>query len=92
MLLFTDSLLESSVGSSRSEYEVSYSLDELDKVKDEIELVVSGVKGRRQILAGSDDELMEVVSRLCGGSSSLETTAICGIGGPLLAENILWCA
>lgn len=67
----------------KGKYEVCYSFDEMEKVAKEIESIASRMNGgrRTETVDGPDDEVMEIISRLRGGSAALEIIAICGNGG-----------
>ncbi|KAL1550720.1 putative late blight resistance protein R1B-17 isoform X2 [Salvia divinorum] len=91
-LQLSDSLLESTVGSSRSrleqgEYQLPYGFDELKRVTKEIESIVGELKGTKT-MDGPDDELIEIISRLREGSQT--TIGIYGkegAGKTTLARN-----
>ncbi|XP_042048881.1 putative late blight resistance protein homolog R1B-17 isoform X1 [Salvia splendens] len=94
-LQLSDSLLESTVGSSRSKpeqgkYQLPYGFEEVKRVSKEIESIVGELKGTKT-MDGPDDELIEIISRLRQGHEEpLRTIAIYGeegVGKTTLARN-----
>ncbi|XP_042013672.1 putative late blight resistance protein homolog R1A-10 isoform X2 [Salvia splendens] len=91
-LQLTDSLLESSAGSSRSKLEQMrhqhpYGFNELKRATEQIQSIVDELKGERRV-DGPDDELIEIISRLREGWT--ETIAIYGeegVGKTTLARS-----
>lgn len=86
-LLLSDSLLKSTVESSNpnselGKHELPYGFSVLERATEEIESIASRVKGIHAAAMGdSNNELIEIISRLPGGSSALEIISIFGMGG-----------
>ncbi|KAG6425055.1 hypothetical protein SASPL_115478 [Salvia splendens] len=93
-LLLADSLLESTVGSSRSKpeqgkYQLPYGFDELNRVTEEIQSIIGEVKGIKN-MDGPGDELIEVISILREEPSKIRFIALYekeGLGNTFLARK-----
>lgn len=92
-LLLSDSLLKSTVESSKSEHEFHGGFDKLERVTEEIESIANRVKGRpteAESMDGYDPELMKILCLLGEGPPALTKIAIVGMGGTgksTLAKN-----